>query len=900
MRRVFLLLMASLALAACSGDDGPPDTPEPECGYHDDCPTGQVCFEGQCEGTASCSERKNCRNVPICEGLRCFCDEDSRRCLPACETDLDCPSDGHCLDGTCERYPVDFDAWPRPESGARGGLRVGLATVPLDFPMGVSMAGYGSRTGPRTPYQDSLGGSHSWFDRPDVRAMVFEDGKETFALLRTPTCWSTDFLLARTAEKVAMRTGVNLHDRIVQSAPHSHSHPARYWHLVVGLGFGFFGYGEFNGEVFERMTDSFADAIELAMMNTQPARFGYTVLDDFDPENRIHRDRRRQNDELPGYLKKDDRMVLMRVDDTDGNPLALLSNFGLHGTIFGGSNPTITGDAGGGIEMELTRLASERYGRPVTGFFLQGNAGDVSPSGDDLQHNDFERIQVLGRRVWAVVEPAFDAIETSAQVPVGIVTDRVPISHDLLGYGEGAFYDEGVTCESAPDYFRYGAFQCVEGVAEDSDPATRFEDGDLNCVFSVECLTDGFPVPQFQKTTLTVVRLGSLALATMPGEPVSQFGRDASDRVKAAIDGVTDAAVLGYSQDHHFYLLNEDDWLQGGYEPSRDIWGWKLGPFLVDNSVRIATELAKEPEDRMIERTNVKPMYWPADDGEEWKVVPLTPSDAPETITLDVPAEHPRMTELVFEWQGGHPGTDLPRVTLERDDGDGFTPVTYPGGLPYDDAGFNMMVRYIGDCDRSQCEGHGWRVRWQDGRDVPLGTYRLAVEGRYFDGSATQAYALTSRSFELVASRDLQVLDVALAGGALEAVVLEPPQVELVEDGEARAAEDNAFFLRSVDVPADLGAPLPAGTTLAAAGRVGGVDVAVSAEVSVSPRLRRRLTGYTADGAPTYADERERPTSRVSLAVPGLDALPAGDHFVELTLTDPLGNAGTFTATITK
>jgi hypothetical protein len=903
-RSIFLGLMGLAgALAACAGEgEGPPVPPAKACGYHADCPAGEVCFGGVCNATASCVERKNCRAIPVCAEDRCFCDEDTNRCLPVCVTDEDCPTDGHCLDGVCERYPVDPTGWTPPGGGPRGDLQVGLARVNLDFPMGVSLAGYGSRLGPRTPYQDSLGGSNSWFDRPEVRAAAFDDGKEVFVLLRTPTCWSTDFLLARTAEKVAQRTGIDLRDRIVQSAPHSHAHPARYWHLVVGLGFGFFGYGEFSGEVFERMTDSFADAVELALADRQPARFGYTVLDDFDPDSRIHRDRRGENDNIPGYIKKDDRMVLMRVDDLDGNPRAVFTNFGMHGTVFDFDSPIVTGDAGGGVEVELTHGASAKYGREVLGFYLQGNAGDISPGGDDKQHNSYEQIQLVGRRAWAVMDPALDTIETRTDVPVGLVTGRIPITHDILGYGEGAFFDSDVSCEATPQYFRYGAFQCVEGM-DDSDPETKFVDGDLNCVFSVECLTGGHPIPQFQKTVLSVMRLGKLAFTTMPGEPLSQFGRDASDMVKAVMPEIEDAAVIGYSQDHHFYLLNEEDWLQGGYEPSRDIWGWKLGPYLQASAVTLARELAKEPEARLIDNGNLKPMYWPLT-AEDTAWVPFTASAAPAEIRVDVPAQVERLSQVRFAWQGGHPGTDLPSVTLEVEDAGQFVTHRRPGGWPYDDRGFEMMVTYQGRCNRSQCDDHQWQVRWQEGRDFPAGRYRLKVEGRAYDGAAVQPYTLTSQAFELVPSAHLVVEQVAVAGGALEGVVLDPPQVALTPDGAELKAEDDALLLRSPDVPSRLGAPLPAGT-VAASGRLvasGGAETAIagSATVTVVDAPRRRLVGLDAAGAPRYEDERARPTSRFSLSVAGLDALPAGDYWLELSLTDAAGNAGTFTATITK
>ncbi len=899
MRARLVLLFFAASLAHCTSTDEPTKPAGPVCGYHDECGTGKVCFEGQCKATQSCVERRNCRNVPVCAGDQCFCDQDTNRCLPACTSDEACPADGHCLDGVCERYPVDYTTWPVPTSGARGELKVGIAAVPLDFPMGVSLAGFGSRLGPRTPYQDSLGGSNAWFERPDVRAMAVDDGKEMFVLLRIPTCWSTDFMLSRTAEKVADRTGVNLLNRIVSSATHSHSSPARYWHMVVGLGFGFFGYGEFSREVFERMTDSFADAIELALMDLQPARFGYTMLEDFDPDNKIHRDRRQQNNNLAGDNGKDGRMLLMRVDNAQGEPMAILSNFGVHGTLFDFDSPVITGDVGAGVEREMSRLASEKYNRPVMGFFIQGNAGDISPGGDDKQHNDFERVQVLGRRVWDVVQEPFDSMSTKSDIQVGIYGGRIPINHEILGYGDGAFFDSDVSCEATPDYFRYGAFQCVEGTTKDDDPATKFTDGDLNCVFSLECLTGGYPVPQFTKTRLSALRLGTLALVTMPGEPLSQFGRDISDRVLDVVDGVTDAAVLGYSQDHHFYLLNEDDWLQGGYEPSRDIWGWKLAPYLADNSVKIAAELSKEPEDRTWDDGNLKPMYWPIDPQEEARI-PLTESPAPTTVVLEIPETVQRLDEITFGWQGGHPGGDLPHVSLQREDGGSFVPVTLPGGLPYGDSGFRMMVRYLGDCNRSQCQDHQWQVRWQDGRDFPVGNYRLLVEGKAWNGTANMPYELTSRTFALAPSTKLHIESITIQGDQLRGVIIDPAMVRLVEDGEGLKAESNALYLRSMDVPAHLGAPLATGMVLSAQGTISAASISGSSAIAQEELQRRRLTGYAADGSATWAADRVRPTSTFSVQVAGLDTLPAGDHWLELTLTDPLGNSGTITATITK
>ncbi len=883
--------LVGLAATACKSDvQKPPE--KAKCGYHSDCDHDGVCYLGECHPTVSCFERANCATAPICADDRCICDQASHRCFPVCVTDNDCASDGYCLNGVCTPYPVAFDGAPLP-SGERGRLMVGLGRVPLDFPMGVSMAGYGSRIGPRTPYQETLGGSNAWFDRPDARAIVFSDGKETAVLLRISTSWSADFMLADTARKVQERTGVNILDDLITSANHSHSLPARWWHLVDGLAFGFFGYGEFSYEVFDRMTTTYADAVVMALDDLQPARLGYVVLDDFDPDDRIHHDRRNRNDNLPGYLKKDDRMLLMRVDDDSGEPIAFLTNFGMHGTVFDYDNPMITGDAGTGVEMALTEEASRKYGHPILGFYLQGNAGDQSPSGGDRGHTHAEQLQVIGRRAWDVMEPELDAIQTSDQIQVGIFDGRIPISHDILGYGDGEFYDSDVSCDDTPPYFRYGAFQCVDGYLEDEDPSTAFSDGDLACVFGIECLTGGYPVPEFQKTHLSVLRLGTLALPTMPGEPVSQFGRDAAARVKDAIPGVTDAVTLGYSQDHHFYLLNEDDWFQGGYEPSRDIWGWKLAPYLVTSSVQIAAELAKEPEARTFPPNgNLKPMYW-VDPEEKRQTVPFTETEGdPAEILEDIPAEVERLDEVTLAWSGGHPGLDLPVIVLEREDGGTFGPVTKPGGLLYDDSGFEMIVMYEGHCSRKNCDSHRWRVRWQERRDFPLGRYRLSVHGLALKNGAVTNYETASRSFEVVASKKLHVYGVAATADGIEGRVADPPLL-------------NAFLMRSIETPGAVGAAVPIGSMVRVAGTVrpaGGAAEAIDGTATLEQvtEARDRLTGFDDAGAPTWSPAGSYTSARFRVDAPAIAGGPAGDYHLELTVTDDGGNAGTFTATVTK
>lgn len=898
--RALALACAFISLSFACSDDEPPEEMRPPCKYHEDCGTG-ACYRGSCYPTASCFERSNCKTVPVCAGDICLCNDDTNRCMPVCESDNDCSAEALCLDGVCTPMPETFDGL-LPESGERGALKVGIGRVDLDFPMGVSMAGYASRQGPRTPYQDSLGGSNAWFERIDVRAVAFDDGKEMFVLLRIPLGWSTDEVQAMTAIKVKEKTGLNLVDHIITTAPHSHALPARFWHLIVGFDFGFFGYDEFGWEIFDRLTTSFADAVVLAVENMQPAKFGYTVLDNFDPQDRIHRDRRGENNGLPGD-GKDARMVLMRIDDMNDQTIAVLTHFGIHGTVFDFDNPIVTGDAPGAVEAELTLRASEKYGHPVMGMFVQGNAGDVSPSGDDRGHRELEQMQVVGKRAWEVMGPALDSIVTKPEVEVGVITGRVLLTHESIGYGPGEFYDSDVVC-GASTYFRYGAFQCAEGNVEDEDPATRFKDGDLNCVFAVECLTNGHAVPQFQKTRLAIAKLGDLTMATMPGEPLSTFGKNVSERVKEVVPGTATAITLGYSMDHHFYLLNEDDWLQGGYEPSRDIWGWRLGPYLTEQAVLLAKELPKDPADRFFDNGNLKPMVW--NDAEDTKTtVPFTETEGePNEVLIDVPATVERMQLVDFQWRGGHPGLDQPRISLEKEVNGSFVQVLRPGGLPYEDGAFDMIVHYDGSCGRSNCDSHKWRVTWEESRTFELGRYRFKAKGRALRNGSNVSYEAISRAFDVVPSASLEIYELTGTVGRIEGRIVDPRAVTFAQSGDRLVANERAGHrLRSEEVPQFLGAPLPDGTVLAVSGtirRAGNADVPLN---GIAPTLEKinegrfRVRAYDAQGVPELVDSGVQPTTKIGFAAPAIDA--AGVFVVTLRIEDQLGNFGTKTATVT-
>ena len=793
-----MILSVVLAAAACGGsgngqsDGGQCQPGQAQCSYYSDCAEGEDCVDGCCQAARTCANDSTCQPEGLCvEG----------RCVHLCVNDTDCPADAACVFGFCSPYPQEVlaaltAAAPDEAGGQQGQLRVGIGDVALDFPVGVSMWGFGGRLGPRTPYRDTLGGSDSMFDRPRAKAFVFDNGRRRIILVRAPMGCSTDFMASEVAWQVYQATGENYLNRLVFSAPHTHSHPGRFWNIFYeGVKLGVLGAGDFSYEMFHRIATTLARAVLAALDDLQPARFGYAVNEHMDPQGVIHHYRR---GEYPG-IELDDTLVVMRIDDDQGRPRAVLVNMALHGTHFDGT--TVSMDAPGAVELIAQQKLQELTGRPVEVAFLSRSSGDVSPAGDGSGLDDWRKVQQVGELAWPKIKELYDSLEgkTTADVELQMATRRVPVNHQVLGYGPEDYYDiiGNTPCEKDKDcsigyqcirgmcgtLYLFGGFQCVSG--GDEDPATRFEDGHLGCIFSAQTLSKGRPIPQFTKARMSVLRIGDLGLVTVPGEPLSQYGRDLAGEL--AQRGFADATVLGYSQDHHLYIMHADNWLQGGYEPSMGIWGWREGDYYFEQTVELMDWQAERGT--LVDDAGLKPTYFEfpcaADDDcgldpqgnplvcgpESFCIVAPTASVVAPAIIEDVAPEVERISLATLTWAGGHPGVDLPRMTLEREEGGGWVEVTNNAGVIYSDDGYTTITFYRGDYDSD----HTWELHWEEKLDFPTGRYRIHIEGHYYDGQQVQSYQLDSRPFDFVPCSRLLVLGVQMDENDISAAVMYPP-----------------------------------------------------------------------------------------------------------------------------
>jgi len=285
-----------------------------------------------------------------------------------------------------------------------------------------------------------------------------------------------------------------------------------------------------------------ADVISLsaaqAVRSSQPAR----VLLGTHATSGLNRNRR-------GDSVTDSRLTAIRVEADEDRPIAVLVHFAAHPTILGADMMDISA----GWPGVLCRTLEKHLNAGIKAVYLNGAQGDVSPSADE-PGTDIERMIIYGRRVSDAALLALDSAEE--------------IDSPSLGYAD-------VTVD-LPKRSLSQQFKTIAGEEYEIDEAAA------SAMISML-----FP----EKATIRAVRLGSLLLVGVPGEPAASLGL----RIREELESSEDVTVLvvGLTGDYVGYILPPDEYDEGGYEATVSFYGRELGTIITDAAIK-AGKLALE------------------------------------------------------------------------------------------------------------------------------------------------------------------------------------------------------------------------------------------------------------------------------------------------------------------
>ena len=625
------------------------------CQYVGSCPEGEVCASGRCQVAPPCTASDE---WPICYELfnrmepalgdRGFCDVERLKCEVACVVDAHCGPGGLCTDfGRC-RQAAPRNA-PPAGGGARTPLRAGYAATLLNVPIGVPLGGYGARfSGVPARYGGGLSASVGQFDGMEARALLLDNGEHPIMFIRVPMIFIDSSAHEEVARALEAATGRDWRNNLVLSATHTHSGPARGWPLPkeTVLPLGLLGAGDFSAILYRQLVASMADAAVRATQNTFEARLGWTVVEAFDTEDRVGGDRR---EDTPPF--DDNRLLLIRVDDAQGTPRAVMFSFGAHGT-FNNTN-YMTGDALAGAEYALEDALGVRYGRHVHAMFLNQNSGSQSPSsrtGFDVPiAHDRTGAEVVARGMTALT-----SLATQADVALKARTLRFSTTYEAHGF----LPEEWVSPAELPfgGQYRYGGINCLGSFEAMGDDAAYLPPEMRSC-FGIHTLTYNRPPTPLLRSQITAMDLAGLKAVTLPGELSMELSWGILHGLQTE-HGINplEAWTFGYAQDHQLYLLPEIlnapmppfpgistpkapnlypphafSYLRGGYESSLAPWGTRQGDHLVAKA-KEAWRLLQNPTSQPAEA--IEPLVY-ADIGEPPFPLDLTPAGRAGIILQD-------------------------------------------------------------------------------------------------------------------------------------------------------------------------------------------------------------------------------------------------------------------------
>jgi hypothetical protein len=267
-------------------------------------------------------------------------------------------------------------------------------TPPLDSPLN----GYGDRMGRgATEVHDPL-----W-----ARCLYLDDGQTGVFLVTTDLCLIPPELRARVLE-LAPRGAVP--QNVILTATHTHSGSGGMSKALVFRAIS----GRFVPEVLELTAHGIAEAMRAAFESRRPAVIGYAnaAQEDLSVNRRVTKG------------PADTQIGVLRVDNADLTPMAILANFAAHPTTVGGADKmAISADYCGYYYDELEKLAPG-----VTAMFANGAEGNQRPA-DPSGKGGWAATEAVGRKLARRVAETAAAITCGdAILHVGYAEPELPLS----------------------------------------------------------------------------------------------------------------------------------------------------------------------------------------------------------------------------------------------------------------------------------------------------------------------------------------------------------------------------------------------------------------------------------------------------------------------------------------
>lgn len=279
----------------------------------------------------------------------------------------------------------------------RGSLRAGAAKVDITpaADAALQLSGYSNRTA----------GFKSIHDDLNIRTLVVDDGGAQAAIISCEIIGLSNSFWERATGRITKETGI-AGDNILLASVHTHAAPST----------GVYGGGQLppnQAAYVERLENAIVDSVRKAKVSLQPAKIGFGT-----GTAKVNMNRRARNGEGGWMLGdnpdgvSDKTVAVIKFETLSGEPLAIFSNYGVHGTVMGSSNFQVSSDLPGAA----ARYVEKRYGGRMISPWTSGTAGDQDPI--YRTGSDFQNVTALGAILGEEIVRVADTIKTSPRAHI--------------------------------------------------------------------------------------------------------------------------------------------------------------------------------------------------------------------------------------------------------------------------------------------------------------------------------------------------------------------------------------------------------------------------------------------------------------------------------------------------
>ncbi len=444
-------------------------------------------------------------------------------------------------------------------------LKIGFSVVNINPPLGIGMWGY---------YQPRF--AKGFLDDLEVRTLVLRKNNKTIALISVDCCGIYENVRDRFAELIEKETGV-LKENIFLSATHTHTGP------LIEKSTAFIADMKLVESFTSFLGERIADSVKLALNDLKPAKMGY--ITGYAPERVAYIRRYKMKDgstmtcppigdpniDFPlGTL--DQRVNLLRFD-RDGAQSILLVNYGLHADTTGGEL----------ISADWPHWMRKTLKKSLDGaecIFFNGAEGDVGstnifPKGGDMNDTEISfdnemkspgMARFVGRAIAGTILGVFDKVKYVDTCDINIsqkvikVPSNMPDKNEIpLAKKYKELHEAGRDSE-----IPYKAMELTTVVAE-ALRICRLENG-----------------PEYFDVRLTGVKIGSVALVGISGEPFSEIGM----KIKEA-DGWELIMPCSLTNGMTGYFPTKSAYDEGGYEAKSSPFGAEVSDKIIEGATNL-------------------------------------------------------------------------------------------------------------------------------------------------------------------------------------------------------------------------------------------------------------------------------------------------------------------------